>query len=126
MTNGLLISRSNKLKLQKLAVNSRLPIDINKFRQYRNIFNGLVRASKKMYFEQNLHIYKRNPKKTWDLLKEATNLTKNACKIDKLKINGQTSDNPAEMANAFNEFFSSIGTEISNLTHLVILVMMKT
>jgi hypothetical protein len=67
-----------------------------------------------MYFEQNLHTYKRNPKKTWDLLKEATNLTKNACKIDKLKINGQTSDNPAEMANAFNEFFSSIGTEISN------------
>jgi hypothetical protein len=44
----------------------------------------------------------------------AANLTKNLNKIDKIKINGVATDDPTKMANAFNEFFSSIGTDISN------------
>jgi hypothetical protein len=75
MTNGLLISRKNKIKLQKNVALHKLPNDIIKFNKYRNIYNTLIRASKKLYFEQNLFINKRNPKKTWELLKEATNLT---------------------------------------------------
>jgi hypothetical protein len=77
MTAGLLISRQNKIKLQKTAAMTRNNDDILKFKQYRNVFNGLIRASKKHYFEHNLHTNKKNPKKTWELLKEATNLLKN-------------------------------------------------
>jgi hypothetical protein len=41
-------------------------------------------------------------------------MIKNNSKIDRIKVNGEPSDNPSVMANAFNEFFSSIGTDISN------------
>ena len=30
-----------------------------------------MRASKKMYFEKNLNLAKKNPKKSWQLIKEA-------------------------------------------------------
>jgi hypothetical protein len=60
----------------------------------------------------NTTILIKNPKRTWELLKEATNLLKNNCKIEKIKVNNVVTDNPIEMANAFNEFFASIGTEI--------------
>jgi hypothetical protein len=112
ITTGLLISRQTKAKLHKIAVTNRLPEDILKFKQYRNVFN-LIRTSKKLYFEQNLFKNKGNPRKTWELLKEATNLIKSNNKIEKIKVNVLT-DNPTDMANAFNEFFSSIGTDISN------------
>jgi hypothetical protein len=114
MTNGLLISRKNKIKLHKNVALYKQPNDIIKFNQYRNIYNTLIRASKKLYFEQNLFINKCNPKKTWDLLKEATNLTKGKSTIDRIKVNNVPTDNPMDMAYAFNEFFSSIGTDISN------------
>jgi hypothetical protein len=114
MTTGLLISRQTKAKLHKIAVTNRLPEDILKFKQYRNVFNSLIRTSKKLYFEQNLCKNKGNSRKTWELLKEATNLTKSNNKIEKIKVNDVPTDNPTDMANAFNEFFSSIGTDISN------------
>ncbi len=105
---------SDSKQLQKIAANSRNPDDIFNFKRYRNVFNGLIRASKQLYFEQNLQNSKRNPQKTWELLKEATNLTKCNSKIEKIKSNNMVTDDPTEMANAFNEFFSSIGTDISN------------
>jgi hypothetical protein len=114
MTEGLLVSRLTKTKLQKIASNTRNLNDITKFKQYRNMYNVLIRASKKLYFEQNLHNNKRNPKRTWELLKEATNLVKSNSKIEKIKVNNTVTDDPNEMADAFNEFFSNIGTDISN------------
>ncbi len=96
MTAGLLISRLQKIKLQKIAANSRLPADTLKFKQYMNLFNSLVKASKKLYFEQNLHNNKGNPKRTWELLKEATNLVKPNCNIEKIRTNNTTTDNPTK------------------------------
>ena len=48
-----------------------------------------MRASKKMYFEKNLKNAKRNPKKTWLLLKEAIGSTSNNSKINELIVNGE-------------------------------------
>jgi hypothetical protein len=85
--SSLFISRQNKIKLQKIAITSRLPNDITKVKQYRNVLNSLIRVSKNLYFEQNLFNSKKNPRITWELLKEATNLVKFNSKIEKIKIN---------------------------------------
>jgi hypothetical protein len=71
MTRGLLISRINKNKLHKAYLVNPTPTRINHFKTYRNIYNALIRKSKKLYYQQQLKTFKHNPKKTWSILKEA-------------------------------------------------------
>ena len=63
LTSGLLISRKTKILLHKKAASERTIEANQKYRTYRNLFNTLVRKSKKMYFETNLNSNKKNPKK---------------------------------------------------------------
>jgi hypothetical protein len=71
MTSGLLVSRRTKLALQKKSIASPTVTNISAYKNYRNIYNKLLRASKKLYFDNNLKKAQKNPKKTWSLLKEA-------------------------------------------------------
>ena len=70
MTKGLLISRSTKIKLLKISANNPTPENISAYRKFRNIFTKTIRASKKLYFDTNLNKARKNPKKTWDLIRE--------------------------------------------------------
>ena len=63
MTNGLLISRKQKNILHKLAILNKNTEDKLKYHSYRNMYNSLVRLSKKLYYEQGLKEYKSNSKK---------------------------------------------------------------
>jgi len=63
MTRGLLISRATKLKLHKTSLLDPSPPNILKCKTYRNLFNKILRASKKEYFESGLLKAKKNPKK---------------------------------------------------------------
>jgi len=113
MTEGLLKSRNTKINLCKSAALNRSVEALNLYKNYRNIYNSLVRLSKKMYFEQNFETHKKNPKKTWDLLKEAANLNKSNDTIEQLIINNELITDPTKIANEFNRFFVKIGVQIS-------------
>jgi hypothetical protein len=63
MTIGLLISRKSKIKLQKKSILEPTIENLNKYKSYRNIFNTLMRKSKIAYFENNLNLHEKNPKK---------------------------------------------------------------
>jgi hypothetical protein len=113
MTAGLLISRMNKNRLHKTALVDPCLVNITKYKAYRNIYNSLIRKSKKLYFEDNLNANVNNPKKSWELLKEATVGTKNTKKINCLSVGGNLVVDPNIIADEFNKFFTSIGTTIS-------------
>ena len=63
MTAGLLVSRKTKLQLHKRSLVSPTDNNISKYRNYRNIYNRLIRHSKKLYFEKGFYRARRNPKK---------------------------------------------------------------
>ena len=114
MTKGLLISRKNKLELHKLSIVSPSDINLKKYKRYRNIYASLLCKSKQMYYEKTLKANKKNPKKTWDVIKEATFGHNPISKIEKISSNGKTLMDPTEISNEFNNFFTNIGNEISN------------
>jgi len=113
MTAGLLISRNTKNKLHKIAVLNPDPMNVDKLKTYRNIYNATLRKSKRLYFEENLKANVKNPKKTWDLLKEATVGKKTTNKIEKISVNGNLISEPQVIAEEFNSFFTSIGSTIA-------------
>ena len=110
MTNGLLTSRGQKLKLHKLAMADNTDANWTKYRTYRNIFNKTIRASKKLHYETTLRLNANNPKKTWDTLKEMTTGKKMTQKIDKIVTNdNMTITDPLLLAEEFNNFFPKRG-----------------
>lgn len=67
-TLGLLTSRRNKNRLQKLFYDKRTPQAQIQYRNYRNIYNKLVREAKKAYYEELIENNSGNPKKMWGIL----------------------------------------------------------
>ena len=112
MTRGLLISRSRKTELHKKSLANPSPENLQVYRAYRNIFNSLMRLSKKLYFDNGFRKFKKNPKKSWDLLKEATFGTKNKSEINEIMVNNKLTADPREISENFNNFFTSVGEKI--------------
>ena len=113
MTSGLLTSRRTKNEIHKKSIAEPTTENIAKFKQYRNLYNSLMRRSKIHYFESNFKKNEKNPKKTWNLLKEAIG-KKSRSTITEISINGVLTNDPSKIANEFNSFFSEIGVSISN------------
>jgi hypothetical protein len=70
MTKGLLVSRMQKIKLCKQSVKVPSEVNIEKFKKFRNLYNIILRKSKKLYYDQQFELSKQNLKKTWALLFE--------------------------------------------------------
>ncbi len=113
-TTGLLVSRRQKIRLDKIAAKSRLLDDVAKYKNYRNLYNKIVRKAKSLYFEKQLLLNQSNMKKTWQLLRCAINKkTKNAkhnlsCILHDNKLLTQ----PSEIAKALNLHFSEAPSKI--------------
>jgi len=113
MTSGLLTSRRNKAVLHKQSILQPTPENISYYKTFRNIYNKLIRASKKLYFENELYRARKNPKKTWSILKEALNINSSCEKIQKLTVNGQSITDPTSIATHFNNFFENAGKSVA-------------
>ncbi len=81
MTDELFEARNAKNKLHKIYIKSKTLTDKDKYVQQRNAYNTLLRQSKQKYYTENLNKNTHNPKRTWQLLKEAANLNKSHTKI---------------------------------------------
>ncbi len=71
-----------------------LPVNVTKYKNYRNLYNTLIRKSKSKYFEDSLNENVKNPKKTWEILKEATVGTNFNPKIEKITVGGKQISDP--------------------------------
>ena len=114
LTPELLDSRKTKLKLHKLSISNPTPTNILIYRTHRNLYNTSVRQARATYYENNLANSVKDPKKTWQILKEAANLSSTNTAITEISNNGITTSDNTEIANSLNDFFSSVGTKISD------------
>jgi hypothetical protein len=56
VSKGILISRKRKLELSATAIKFPSPENITKFKNYRNIYNLVIRRAKKLYFHKQISI----------------------------------------------------------------------
>jgi hypothetical protein len=114
MTTGLLISRTRKIELHKMSIINPT-LYLNNYRTYRNMYNSLIRASKKLHYDAKFALFAKNPKKIWNLLNEITGNNKNSsgANISHINDNGTNISSPPDIANAFNSFFVKAGQNIS-------------
>ena len=80
------------------------------FKCARNQANNAIKQAKKRYFSDNLKVSKGNPRKTWNLINELTSRnTSKSTNILEIQVDNRTISSPGEIAEAFNEHFTSIG-----------------
>ena len=117
ITNDILhkIDEKNKLfnKYVHLKnVDQKLRI-FNEYKLAKNRITFLIRESKKAYYNNYFSKHKKNLQKVWKGIKEIINIkNKNFDHPTSLLDNKKFIDDPTQMANAFNNFFTSIADDI--------------
>jgi hypothetical protein len=114
MTNGLLISRNNKKVLYKTSLAIPTAVNVNKYKNFKTMYQRVLCAAKKLYFKSKLEQNASNPKKTWDMLNEILGKVKKSDSIEKICINDVPYHDPVDIANGFNKFFVAVGQQISD------------
>ena len=113
MSRGLLKSRLHKQKLYARFLARLTPESWNLFKNYRNLFNKLVRKAKIIKIKQDVREANGSSKKLWDLLKNNIGKNRKESKIDHLLVNGEKISDKQKMADSFNSHFAKIGPELT-------------
>ena len=98
----------------KTSANNPSPENLCAYKNFRNIYTKTLRASKKLYFNANFEKAQKNPKKTWDLIREAIGSDPKNSKISKLTVQGKSIEDPNIITNEFNTFFANAGRNVAN------------
>jgi hypothetical protein len=113
MTTGILVSRRHKIELLKRNLKERSNKSKTEYIAYRNIYNRVLRKSKQLYYMEQINSNSKNSKKLWSVLKEVSTGKCEQVSIDKIIVNNTITTDKSEISNGFNEFFSTIGSKIS-------------
>ena len=116
MTKCILKSVKSKNKLYKKLLNNPTSKNELAYKKYRNKLNHVIRISKKQYYEEQLIKYKQNTKMLWQTLNELLNNSRKTTKISKVFVETNSTnvlDDPHEIANKFNEYFTNVGPNLA-------------
>ena len=114
LTKGLLISRNKKNVLHKLYLKTPNEYNETTYKTYRNLYNTLIRKSKKLHLSDLLFRNRKNPKKTWEIFNENIAKKKSNMKISEIVSGNISLSNDSDIAEEFNKFFVNAGQNIAN------------
>ena len=101
------------LKKQSIKLRS---TDYDKaYKRCKNKLNNLIKESKNEYFRNKLS-NAENSKESWQTINELLNKKPKTTEVKELDINGQLFADDDEIADAFNHYFSTIGSTLSDKT----------
>ena len=83
------------------------------YKIYRDKINHLIRNSKSNYYKKYFNDYEQNGKKIWKGIKLISEKRGNKSQNINLYGNGQFITNQQQVADKFNNFFTTIGEKLS-------------
>ncbi len=112
MNNLLLNCRSFKQHLFRLKKTNKTPENEQRYKQYRNAYNKAVRKSKINDYNKQIKMAGKDSKKMWQCIKKVLNLKKEQNNIEYVEVNNERVSGASNIADAFNNFFSTIGEKL--------------
>ena len=87
----------------------------SKFKLYRNKLNRLLRISKRIYYNNYFVQNINDTKRLWKGIKQIIHFKSKVKNIIMKIVNGENEiNNSVDIANAFNDYFSNIGTTLAS------------
>ena len=90
-------------------------VNCEKFKNFCNIYNTVVRTAKKNFFQLQIESNSKNLRKTWQILSSAirkNKTSKDSC--SSLFVDGSSINDPSLMAESFNKFFATAALNVVN------------
>ena len=101
--------------MKKIAIQENSATARQRYKQARNEVNNAIKSAKKQYFTHNLEVNKLNPRKTWKLIDDLTSRKNDRVRnISEIKVNNEHISSAVEMAEVFNDFFATIGSNLAS------------
>ena len=84
------------------------------FKRFRNKVTKDIRLAKEKYYKNKFDQFRTNLRKTWEIINSVVRpgFSKKS-RVDKLSVNGNLTDDKGIIVEHLNEFFSTIGSNIS-------------
>ena len=124
ITGGLLRSLRTKdklyAKLHKCKCHTSFIEKERYYKKYRNIYNKLIRLSKRMYWHKKFDNCKNDIKRTWDSINEILGRTRNKHAFPQYFIyKDETFNSPKAIAKKFNDYYVNVGPELARKLNYV-------
>ena len=108
----LLCSRSTKNTLMKTSILDPSQPNLLAFKNFRNLYNKLIRIRKNNYYQEHIEQNKSNLKKTWSLIYEVLNKKNVKRQISELIIDNVLTTDAKLIAEHFNTFFTTVAKKL--------------
>lgn len=87
-----------------------------KYTRYRNVCNISLKIAREQYYQGKLKLFRKNTKKTWEIIKDITNTKKQ--RHDNIHNNFSTCDGSTQLAGntlseKFNTYFANVGSNLA-------------
>ena len=96
------------------AIRSKNPQDWGELKRLCNKVNSDIKIAKESYYKQSFTEHKNDSRRTWQTINELTSRKSNIPSIKELIVNGVSINKTTDLANAFNEHFSTIGPKLAD------------
>ena len=114
ITKGII--KSSKTKFELYIKAKKGLISMEEYKIYKNRLLNLIRKSKKNYYYKFFSTYKNNIKKTWEKINTLIgSKNKHKRNLSSMKVNNKLTNNENKIANAFNNYFTNIGPNLSKM-----------
>ena len=100
--------------LKKQSIKQRSTDYDKAYKRCKNKVNNLIKETKNEYFRNKLISNAKNSKESWQTINELLNKKPKTTEVKELDINGQLITDDDEIADAFNQYFSTIGSTLSD------------
>ena len=113
ITNELVGEIHKRDFLKKKATSTNNPLIWKEFKDARNKVNNSIKKAKREYFSEKLDASKCDTRKTWRLINELQPRQCKSTKVSQIKSGHQVFTSPEDIAEAFNNHFTSIGQTLA-------------
>jgi len=117
ITPALKISSKHKNALYKKWISSGNKQDENVYKMYKKVYNKIANKAEITFYNKQFDVKINSTRQIWSNLNRVMSVNKkdkNACCINKLVVNNQDLCAPLDISNALNEYFCSIGSNLSS------------
>ena len=110
------MKNKKKQRLYEKFLKNRTPKNEETYKTYKNLFESIKKRLKKKFYSEKLRKFKGDARKAWSVMKEILGKcnTKSSTLPTKITVNKTDILDAAKIADEFNKFFTSIGTDLAN------------
>ena len=113
ITNGIKVSIRHRNKLYKRYIENRTVTNEQNWKKFRNKVTDCIRTAETHYYRTILTEHGNNCQNLWKIFGKMIKKNRNKVNIDKLKVGNQLVNNPKQITESFNNFFTNVGNNLA-------------